>query len=370
MVSPDSGCRRATAENIVSFVENVDVGVLGAVGMLLLVYTVISLAKKIEEALNFVWRIEGARSFGQRFGNFLGFLLFGPVVLLAATGITASLMSTIAVRRLTAIEPFGTLIVMSGKLAPYLLVWLAFVLIYRFVPNTRVRLGVAALGGLIAGLLWQSTGLIFAAFIASSARYAAIYSSFAILILALIWLYLSWLILLLGAQIAFLIQHPRYLTMRPVRMELSNRIKERLALTIMYLVGYNHYHHLTCWTLERLVDHLELPGRPIHQLLVLLRTQGYLEQTGDDPPAYLPARAIETIVLLDLVDAVRRAEESSFLRNEGLLAAAPVDEVFDRLREVVGRELGGTSLRDMVLSGEADGAQRPTSGNSPPRTTL
>jgi membrane protein len=342
------------AENIVAFVEKVDVGVLGTVGLLLLIYTVISLAKKIEGALNYVWRIEGSRSFAQRFGNFLGFLLLGPLVVLATTGITASLMSMTVVRRIGSIEPFGTLIVFSGKLVPYLLIWLAFVLIYRFVPNARVRLGVAIVGGLIAAILWQSTGLVFATFIASSARYAAIYSSFAILILALIWLYLSWLILLIGGQISFLVQHPRYLTMRPVRVDLSNRIKERLALTIMYLVGHHYYRHRAPWTMQRLVDHLELPSRPVFQLLELLRAQGYLEQTGDDPPAYLPARAIETIDLVALVDAVRRAEESSFLRAEGMLAVEPVDEVFDRMRAAVSGTLAGLSLRDLVLAGSAE----------------
>jgi membrane protein len=356
------------ADKIVAFVESVDVGVLGAVGLLLLIYTVISLARKIEEALNFVWQIEGAGGFGQRFGNYLSVLLFGPVLAILAMGITASVLSTTVARKLTQIEAFGTLVVLSGKLAPYVLVWIAFALIYFFVPNTRVKLGVAALGGLVAGILWQSSGWIFAAFIASSARYEAIYSSFAILILSLIWLYLSWLILLLGAQVAFLIQNPRYLTMRPVRLELSNRLKERLALTIMYLVGYNYYHRLAPWTLEALVDHLELPGGPVYQLLTLLKQQSYLKQTADDPPAYLPAGSIETIELGELIDAVRRAEESHFLRDEGLLAVEPVDDLFGRMRSVVGHALAGSSLRDLVLAGpapETGEADEPAVSESP-----
>ena len=127
---------------------------------------------------------------------------------------------------------FGSLLELASKLAPYLLVWIAFTFVYLFVPNTRVRVGSAAVGAFFAALAWQTTGWGFAAFIASSARFPAIYSSFAILILLLIWLYLSWFILLLGSQVAFYIQNPRYVTMKPVRLVLSNRMKERLALGI------------------------------------------------------------------------------------------------------------------------------------------
>jgi membrane protein len=161
---------------------------------------------------------------------------------------------------------------------------------------------------------------------------------------------------LLGAQIAFLVQNPRYLTISPVRLELSNRLKERLALTIMYRVGYNYYHQRPPWTLEALVDDLELPGGPVFHLLELLRQQGLLEQTADDPPAYLPARAIETIEINGLLALVRRAEETRFLRDEGLLAVEPVDSVFGRAKEAVERALSGASLRDLVLAGPARGS--------------
>ena len=90
--------------------------------------------------------------------------------------------------------------VVATKLLPYLLVWIAFTFIYLFVPNTQVRIGPAATGGIVAGIVWQTTGWAFTAFIASSTRYTAIYSSFAILVLFLIWLYLNWMILLVGAH--------------------------------------------------------------------------------------------------------------------------------------------------------------------------
>ena len=87
----------------------------------------------------------------------------------------------------------------------------AFTFVYLFIPNARVRVGPALVGGAVGGIAWQTAGWVFAVFVASSTRYAAIYSSFAILVLFMIWLYVSWLVLLFGASVAFYAQHPEYL---------------------------------------------------------------------------------------------------------------------------------------------------------------
>jgi membrane protein len=204
-------------KNIIGFVENVDVGVLGSVGFAMLIYTVIALLQKTESAFNFVWQVDHLRSLSQRFSNYLSVILIGPVLIFSAIGLTATIFNTALAQKLVSIEPFGSLILFSGKLAPYFLVCLAFTFIYILIPNTRVQVRAALVGGLIAGGLWETTGWGFAAFIASSSKYAAIYSSFAILILLLIWLYLNWLILLIGSQIAFFVQHPQYMSIHRVR---------------------------------------------------------------------------------------------------------------------------------------------------------
>jgi membrane protein len=336
-------------DSIIEFVENIRVGVLGAVGLGLLIYTVVSLLQKIEAAFNHVWQIDNLRSLGQRFSNYLSVVLIGPVLVFTALGITASLMSTAFYERVVAVEPFGSLMEGATKLAPYFLVWVAFTFVYVFVPNTRVRLRSAAVGGLVAGIAWQTTGWAFAAFVASSARYPAIYSSLAILILLLIWLYLNWFIILLGAQISFYFQNPQYVTMKPVRLVLSNRLKERLALGVMFLVGHHHYHSREPWNLETLVDHLQLPNEPVHQLLLLLLHHGYLEETASEPPAYLPARALETIQVRDLLDSVRQAGESRFLQDDRAPSLEPVDAVVEKAKDAVRVALGDLSLRDLIL---------------------
>ena len=341
--------------NIIGFVENIRVGVLGSLGLLFLLYTVVSLIQKVESSFNYVWQVERLRGLAQRFSNYLSVILIGPVLVFSALGLTATAMDNSLVQQLMNIEPFGYLVVLFGKLVPYLLVIAAFTFIYMFIPNTRVNLVPALLGGLLAGVLWQSSGWAFAAFIASSTKYAAIYSGFAILILLLIWLYLNWLILLLGAQVAFYVQYPQYMTRQPVALRLSNRLRERLALQIMFMVADHHIHRRDPWTSEALVQHLGLPMQPVHHVLQLMVDSGFLAETGDNPPAYLPRRDVETITLAELYEVVRSAGENRFLTIKSLPYQQQVEMVMTALQQAVRTEFGKQTLKDLVTTGHDAG---------------
>lgn len=341
---------REVGEQIIGFVDNVKAGVLGSVGMAFLLYTVVSLIQKIESAFNFVWQVDRLRSLSQRFSNYLSVILIGPVLVFSALGITASFMSLELVQRLLTMEPFGYLFVIASKLMPYVLICGAFTFIYVFIPNTRVKIRAAVAGALVGGVLWQSTGWAFAAFIASSSNYAAIYSSFAILILLLIWMYLNWLILLLGAQVAFFVQHPQYLVKERVRLLLSNRLKERLGLQILFYVALNHYHNRDPWTLERLVEQMGIPGEPVNGVLNLLLDAEFLVESSDEPPSYLPRQDIAQLTVAQVLSSIRRSGESQFLREQDLPVLTAVDEVMTTVGDAGDRALDKRTLKDLVLA--------------------
>ena len=336
-------------DRIIGFVENVKVGVLGSVGVVLLIYTVIALLQKIESAFNFVWQIDNLRSLSQRVSNYLSVTLVGPLLIFSAIGFTTAVLDTETAQQFASMEPFGTLILYGSKLIPYVLVCLAFTLIYIFIPNTHVHFTAALVGGVIAGVLWKITGWGFAAFIASSSKYAAIYSSFAIVILLLIWLYLSWLILLVGSQIAYFVQHPKYMTLHREPIVLSNRLREWLALQVMFLVGYHYYHDKAPWTLDRLVDYLDLPGEPVHRTIRVLVDAGYLiEIDNDDVPAYLPLHDLDKIRLVDVLTDVRAAHEGRVLNLQQLTTAKAIEELMSELNVAQQTVLGERTLRGMV----------------------
>jgi membrane protein len=336
-------------DRIVDFVENVKVGVLGSIGVVLLIYTVIALLQKIEAAFNFVWQIDHLRSLSQRISNYLSVTLVGPVLIFSAVGFTAMVLNTEMAQQLLSIEPFGSLMFFGSKLVPYVLVCLAFTLIYIFIPNTHVQFTAALTGGLIAGVLWKITGWGFAEFIASSSRYAAIYSGFAIVILLLIWMYLSWLILLVGSQIAYFVQHPKYMTLHRESIVLSNRLREQLSLQLMYLIGYNYFHDKLAWSFDRLVDYLDLPGEPVHRTLSTLVAAGYLiEIDNEGVQAYLPLRDLEQISLSDLLADVRSSCESRLLSLQQLTTVKAVGQIMTELNAAQQAALGERTLRGMV----------------------
>lgn len=336
---------------IIGFVENIKVGVLGFVGFGLLFYTVVSLMQKIERAFNHTWHISSERSLGQQFRDYLSVIIIGPALVFAAVGIMASLMNTAVIEMISAIHPFGLVIKNVAKLAPYLMIVAAFTFIYMFIPNTRVRLRSALIGGVVAGLLWNAAGWIFASFVVNSAQYAAIYSTFATLIMFLIWLYLGWLILLVGASISFHDQHPEYVTATRRENRMSNRVREKLALLTAYLISNSFYRNAPNWTADAIAQRLAAPMDATERVLMALEDQGLLARTGSEPPAFLPARPLETTKITDVLDAVRMANESSYLSPEKLPREHAVEVLLEDIDAARTAALGGKTLKDLALSG-------------------
>lgn len=339
-------------EKIIGFVENVKVGVLGSVGLLMLVYTVVSLMQKIERAFNYTWHVSAERPFAQRFSDYLSVVLVGPVLVFTSMGISASLSTNVVTERLAEIEPFGTLIAAIGVVVPYLLTVGAFTFIYSFIPNTKVRLKSALVGALVSGVLWKGAGWVFKTFILTSAKYTAIYSAFATLIMFMIWLYLGWLILLIGASIAFYHQKPEYLSAGRGQLRISNRVKEKLALLISELIGANYYGLREPWTLDALASRLRTPMDAVTVVLSALERRGLLKRTNDDPPAYLPARPPDTTTVKEIIDAIRLADESPQLNPDQLPTTAATEQVFLEIDGALTQALGGKTLKDLSLGSE------------------
>ena len=336
------------SRHIIAFIQNMNVGVLGSVGLALLLYTAVSLMQKIEEAFNYIWHISQPRSLGERFSRYLSVLLVGPILLFAAIGMTAATMNMAIVRDALALEALGQLIYATGKLMPYVLVVGAFTFIYMFIPNTRVGLGPALAGGIAGGVLWQSAGMAFAIFVASSTKYSAIYSSFAILILFLIWLYLSWLTLLFGASVAFYQQHPEYLVAEGGEPRLSNRMRERLALAIMSLIGEHYVAGRPAWSMRQLTQALGVPMHAVQAVLDALERTNLLVESNDEPPAYLPARDLGAIEVRQLLDAVRCAGEDRFLNPAALPVSEPVAQVLSRIEHALSASMVNVTVKDLA----------------------
>lgn len=338
---------------IIEFVENMQVGVLGTLGLAFLFLTVISLMQKIEQAFNLIWNVSADRPLTQRFSDYLSVILIGPVLVFSALGIMASLMNAAVVQQVAAIGPMDELVDLASKLLPYLLIVAAFTFIYIFIPNTRVWLTSALIGGAVAGLLWQSIGWVFATFIANSTQYKAVYSAFATLIVFMIWIYLAWLILLIGASIAFYHQNPVAKIVPPRALRLSNRLKEQIALQAMHLIGRNYYQDHPAWNTDDLAKQLNVPVSAAERVLIGLREHGLLTCTADQPPRWLPAAPLDTTPIKTLLDAIRAVDERAYLKRKRLPCAPAVTEIVGQLDHASDQALAGRTLKDLALDEHA-----------------
>jgi len=335
-------------DQLMTLVNNVNGSVLGGIGLAFFVYTAISMVQKIEESFNYVWYVSKSRSFARRFTEYMLVLLIGPVVIVVALGALASLENEAIVQWLAQNALLGPLYAATSKLTPFLLVTGVFAFLYWYMPNTQVDVRSALVGGLAGGFLWAGVGMIVAAFVANSARTQAIYASFAIAIVALIWLYLNWLILLIGAQLAFYFQNPAYMRIGRREPRLSNAMRERLALNVMLLIGTAFRDSHRSIDLHSLSEQLRIPSITIAPIIAGLEENGLL--TSTEKEELMPGRETSRILLSDILAIVRSEGETGSYREP--LWDGMVEELCGKIDSAVDDALHDRSLSDLLDDAE------------------
>ena len=344
---------------IVSFVDHIKVGVLGSLGLAMLIYTVISLLHKIEESFNYVWHIDQSRPLGQRFSEYLSVILVGPLLIFSALGMTASLMSSTVVEAISSMPLVGLMVASIGKLIPYGLVIVAFTFVYIFMPNTKVKVLPALIGATVAGFAWETAGWAFGTFVVNSANYTAIYSGFAILMMFMIWLFVSWLILLLGSSIAFYCQYPMHLRQGRDKPVISALMMEKLSLLVMLFIGRHYYHHQSQWQIDELAAWLDAPRHVTQDILDQLHACELIIQTSEGSYPYVPAQDMATLQVKHILDAVRSADKNDNMIPWQLPHEAVVDGMMQKVDQAVDQIMTQQTLKDMVVA-ESSAASAPT----------
>ena len=334
---------------IIGFVDNTKAGVLGSLGLGLLLFTVISLLQKIEQSFNYTWRVLQLRSMGKRFSDYLTVVMIGPVLLFSALGITASIANVSVIQNVMQIESIGFLTQLLGRLLPYLLVISAFTFVYMFVPNTKVKFKSALIGAIVSGVLWETSSWAFASFVVGSSKYTAIYSAFASMIFFFIWLYVTWVILLIGCSIAFYHQNPSQQNLDARKINLSNREKETIALNIMVLIGKHYHAHKAAWTIESLALHMNISSEACIKIIKQLLNKNLLNETTDTPTTYIPAYDLETISAYDIVSAIRCSGETKSHALNLIETEDDVKQLQKEIDESIERSLKPKSLKDLSI---------------------
>jgi membrane protein len=331
-------------ERVMLFADRVRGGLVGGVGLVLLVWTLIGTVKRLEDSFNFVWRVDVARSFGRRLTEYLALLLLGPVLIGAVTLLSRLAADSAPLRALAALPSLERLYAVWLVVGPCVIASACMTVLYIFLPNTRVRLKPALVGGIAAGVLWALVGRAFAVLVLYSARLTLIYAGFAIVVAALVWTYLGWMIFLLGAQVSFYVQNPGYMRLGLRELRLSNADTERLALSIMYLVGKSHQEGALRYDVAALSAELNFPGAAVARLCDALKEAGLLIATGSD--LLVPGRDCAQIRLIDIIAVARHRSEGQVQLGHGTPAA--VQALFDQLEAAWRDSCAHHTLSDLL----------------------
>jgi membrane protein len=277
---------------------------------------------------------------------------------MTAFGLLASVQSNALVQRVLEIQPFGYVAVWAAQFMPFVILSGLFSFLYKYVPNTSVRFTSALVGGLTAAILWGVAGEAFAVFVVESSKYSAIYSGFAILILFLLWLYIGWVIILVGAQVAFFHQHPAAYRTQFLRAHDTYAFRERLALVLLVHITRRYLEGAPPAQPAQLASEVDMPVSVVEEQVDELIGHGILCRMMD-PEGIGLVKPPELIPITDVLQAIRHGEPAGTgLRHD---SGGEVDRLLDCCDRAVKDALAGITLRSLVL----DGHQEPHQSQPP-----
>ena len=294
-----------------SMLENTKGGMIAGIGLLVLFWTIIKVLSHIERSFNDVWEIREARSFGRKFGDYLSIMLIAPLLFIVSSSITVFVKTQfeLITEKVAVLGAFSSFIFPIFSLSPYVVMWLLFTFLYIFMPNTKVDFKSGVLAGIVSGTVFQVTQLLYITFQVGVAKYNAIYGSFAALPLFLVWLQISWLIVLFGAEISFAHQNVDTYEFESDCKRISADFKQLLSLQIAHLLVRTFAKGELPLTSSQISHALEIPIRLVRQILYELVESGILSEVRTDDEqifAYQPACDIHSFTVKFIIDALER----------------------------------------------------------------
>ena len=335
---------------VFSYISNTSMAKLGTFGVIFLLMTVLTLLNSIEESFNHIWRVKETRSLARLCADYLSITIFGPILILAAISMTTTLESQALVIYLIGMDVIGNIILILFKIFPYLAMWAVFTGLYLFMPNTRISLRAALLGGAFGGVLWQLLQWGYVTFQIGVTRNNAIYGTMAALPVFMLWVYISWVIVLLGLEVTFAIQNFRTIRQEFRGDKLSADGRESAALAILLAAAAAFIKGDKPLTVEDFSLRLNLSHRFTQQSLSFLVNCGFLNEVAQGKEAlsaYQPAIDVGSLPLQEVLQRMRLDGEELKLIRMGATGRV-VDELQRTLLATQATALAGVTLRDMV----------------------
>ncbi len=336
-----------------TFINNINAGAIAGLGVIFLFYSAIGLLSSIEQAFNKIWGVDRGRPLHMRFAIYWCMLTLAPPLVGLSLSLSARLQSSAFAEAVRTWLPFGLgrLLLSASSVLSGCVV---FVFLYQLVPNTKVRFRCALLGGLVAGALWNASKVLFLWVTAGSVKYSAVYGALGALPLVMLWVYLSWIIVLFGVTFTMANQTLSTTSLADVQAKMSQEAEELLAVRLIGVAAQRFVHGDPAPSAEQLAHGTGAPMTATQRLLDRLVDAELLSEIGmSGAPRYSPARALESISVYDVLSHLRHSESSPELHGDVALVAV-AELLASRHKDSVER-LSEFSLDQLVE--ELDAAQ-------------
>jgi membrane protein len=292
-----------------SLLENAKGGFIAGIGVMFLLWAVIKLLSNIENSFNDIWGIKKPRSIGRKFSDYISMMLICPILLVMSSSATVIVSTQISqlILKLPLHPSISALILTSLKLLPYCTIWVIFTFVFIFMPNTKVNWGSGILGGVVAGTMFQVAQLLYINFQVGLTKHNAVYGSFAALPFFLLWLQISWLVVLFGAEISFAHQNVDTYEFEPDCLSVSHKYKRKLSLLVTHLLVKNFCSCRRPLYAGEISQKLEIPIRLVRQIIFELVECGILSEArinADKDVAYQPACDADVLKIKYVIDAL------------------------------------------------------------------
>ncbi|HEX5218162.1 MAG TPA: YhjD/YihY/BrkB family envelope integrity protein [Verrucomicrobiae bacterium] len=340
---------RQAAEYIHTFAQKTYSGTLGVTGMFFLILTAILTLTRVEETFNDIWGVTRGRDWWPRIANYFLTIVGGPALILGALSMmsgarfqkTRGIISTVPF-----LEPLLSVVL------PVALICFTFALFYKLVPNTKVYFTAALVGGTLAGVCWHfynQLGFLLASQAVSANR---IYGSLALIPLLMGSLYVVWLTVLFGAQVAYAFQNRASYLQEKLAENVNQRGREFVALRLMTCIGQRFHRGLPPVTIREISAELGIPGKLAQQVLrTLLAARLVIEVSGDEP-GYSPARPLESINTHHILVAMRATQGQELVTRDEPVRIEVLGE-FARIQEAEKEAASRVTMLTLVNRADA-----------------
>ena len=331
-------------EQLTTLASGTNFAALGWIGVIFLLFMAIMVLGSIENSFNRIWGIKRSRNYIRRVANYISILVVVPILVGAATTVAATLRSEVMMIKLDSI---AFLYRHALTLLPVLSAWLAFGFLYTMLPNTRVRFMSAFISGLVGALLWLAWQKVYISLQLGVARYNEIYGVFAMIPIFLAWLYMSWVIVLLGAEVAFAVQNEATFHLERFGEKASIKARAAIALAVMECAALALESDAPSFEIGTFARVRKVPIRLLNEVLSFLVLAGWLVEVGERSGHYVLLKAPDKIPLITLIDKLlSEGITPGYLGLDHL--GSGVEMMMTRLDEGLKQSYEGFTLEDLV----------------------